>query len=210
MDAHCHPSAGKVLTIGRHSCELGHNCGLGGLDNPPVTLPLPSLPSSALPHCRQQLNVIVNVCIGMRKVTHPSQPRPLCQDTLPPPPPPPPPALAQPPADQWLVIVLYVAPCLLCCCRMFLLAPAIVVRSSTLLSTAAAHFCHPLPAAVLSLLSPAAACLSHKWLVVASSARSIVCRGAFVNPADGWLLRRSFSHALATAISLLPPLLSRG
>jgi hypothetical protein len=37
---------------------------LVGLDNPPIPLPLPSLLFSSLPHCRRQLNIIVNVCIG--------------------------------------------------------------------------------------------------------------------------------------------------
>jgi hypothetical protein len=64
MDAHCHPSAGKVPTIGSHDCGLGHGCRLVGLDNPPVPLPLPSLLSSSLPHHRRQSNIIVNVCIG--------------------------------------------------------------------------------------------------------------------------------------------------
>ncbi len=64
MDAHCHPSTGKVPTIGSHDCGLGHGCRLVGLDNPPVPLPLPSLLSSSLPHCRRQSNVIVNICIG--------------------------------------------------------------------------------------------------------------------------------------------------
>ncbi len=65
MDAHCHPSTGKVSTIGSHSCGLKHGCRLEGLDNPLVPLLLPSTLSSALSHCRRQLNVIVTICIGI-------------------------------------------------------------------------------------------------------------------------------------------------
>ncbi len=60
MDAHCHPSAGKVPTVGSHDCGLGHGCRLGGSDNPPVPSPLPSLLlSSSLQNHRRHLNVIV-------------------------------------------------------------------------------------------------------------------------------------------------------
>ncbi len=65
MVAHHLPSTGKVPTIGSHNCGLGHGCRLGGLENPSVPSPLPSLLSSSIPHCRRQSNVIVNVCIGI-------------------------------------------------------------------------------------------------------------------------------------------------
>ena len=107
-------------------------------------------------------------------------------------------------SDHWLVVVLYLAPHLLCCCRPLLWMPDVMVGSSTLLSTVAAHFCRPPSAAVLLLSLPAAARLSHKWLVVASSTCSIRRLLAFAAPADGWL-SCPLSLALVTAVSLLLP-----
>ncbi len=64
IDAHCHPSAGKVLTVRNTVVDWGVRVWIGGFVNPPVPSPLPSLPTFALNHCRRQSRVIVNVCIG--------------------------------------------------------------------------------------------------------------------------------------------------
>jgi hypothetical protein len=128
-------------------------------------------------------------------------------------PPPPPPALVPPPAPSSSSLQINVR---LLCCMLPLLAstvvcpffsaPAVMVGSLSLSSMAAAHFCHPLPATVLSASSPAAACLSHKWLVAVSSTCSSVL--AFAAP-DGGLLLHPLSLALVAAVSLLlPPLLA--
>ena len=62
------------------------------------------------------------------------------------------------------------------CCHLLLSAPNDVVQSLTLSSPTTAPLCHPSPAAVLllSLLAPACLHRPHQYLVVLSSARSIV------------------------------------